>query len=109
MKRIIKEDVYDISKRINQIDKNYFVVYCDRKRIFELHDKRLKPTFSITLFNKLDKRSIDKVFKSQSKNYLDIFKAIDNTNENIEKYSTQLLIDKAKSNIKELFNQEKYF
>ncbi len=109
MKRIITRDVYNIVNRIKQIDPNYFVMYCDKKRLFELHDKRQKPTFSITLFSALDKRSIDKVYKSQSKNYKDIFRAIDQTNENIEKYSTQFLIDKAKDNIKNLITDKKYF
>ncbi len=109
MKRIVKDDVYGIVKRICKIDRNYFVMYDDNKKLFELHDKRYKPTFSITLFEKLDKRSIDKVYKSQSKNHLELFQSIDKTNENITKHATQLLIDKTKHNIVQNFNGIKYF
>ena len=108
MKKLITQDVYDIVKQIKQIDKNYFVMYDEEKKKYELHDQRYKPTFSITLYDKLDKRSVKKVFNSQSKNAVEIFKAIDKTNDNIEKYSTELIIDKVKCNIKEKLNNKKY-
>lgn len=109
MKRLITQDIYDIVKQIKQIDKNYFVMYDECKKKYELHDNRNTPTFSITLFDKLDKRSIKKVYDSQSKNAIEIFKSIDATNDNIEKYATQLTIDKAKCNIKEKLNNKKYY
>lgn len=109
MKKLITQDVYDIVKQIKQIDKNYFVMFDEEKKKYELHDHRNKPSFSITLYDKLDKRSIKKVYDSQSKNAKEIFKAIDKTNEKIEKHSTELIIDKTKCNIKEIINDKKYY
>ena len=60
MKKLITQDVYDIVKQIKQIDKNYFVMFDEEKKKYELHDHRNKPSLSITLYDKLDKRSIKK-------------------------------------------------
>ena len=109
MKRIINQDVYDIVKQIKAIDKNYFVMYDEQKKKYELHDKRQKPTFSITLFDKLDKRSIKKVYSTQSKNALELFKAIDQTNKRVEENAKEFVIDKAKTNIKEILETKKYY
>ncbi len=109
MKKEIKDDMFKIVQRVKSIDKDYFVMYDTNKKVYELHHKKEKPTFLITLFDRLDKRSIEKVYKSLSKNSFDIFRAIDKTNDNLDKYAHKLVLDKAKNNLDNVLPRFQYF
>lgn len=109
MKKVIIDDLYGISKRIKAIDIGYFVMYDTDKKCYELHHKNERPTYLISLGPRLTRQSIEKVYKSQSKNCLDIFRAIEKTNENLEKYAKREMLDRAKCTLKENLKIEKYF
>lgn len=109
MKKEIFDDVYSIVKRIKALDKDYFVMYDYCSKSYELHHKKEKPTYLISLGKKLNKQSLVKVYKSQSKNSIEIFRSIERTNSNLEKYATKLVFDKAKNTLKEQLNDDKYF
>jgi hypothetical protein len=101
MKKVILSDFYGIVQRIKKLDKDYFVVYNTMSKQYELHHKKQQPTFCITLYKKLDKRSLVKTYKSQTKNCLEIFRAIDKTNENIQNHATKYVANNAKQMLKE--------
>lgn len=109
MKKEIFDDVYSIVKRIKALDKDYFVMYDYCSQCYELHHKKEKPTYLISLGKKLNRQSLVKVYKSQSKNSIEIFRSIERTNSNLEKYATKLVFDKAKNTLKEQLNDDKYF
>ena len=67
-KIMITNDVFDIAKRIKEIDQDYFVVYDKKLCRFEVHNKRQKPdTLSLVLpYDTVDCRAIDKVLSTRT-------------------------------------------
>lgn len=87
MKIIVKDDVFDITSRIKEIDNDYFVIYDTCKKIYELHSK-YQPFSSFCLslpFDCLDERSIQKTLKTRRQNKDKIFEEIEKSNQKIEK------------------------
>ena len=109
MKKEIKSDIYEIVNRLKKIDKGYFVLYNNDKKLFELHHKLQKPTYLISLYDKLDRRSVVKTYNSLAKNSLQIFKEIEKTNNKLESYAHKIVFDKAKQNLKESLHLIQYF
>ena len=86
MKIQINFDVYNISKRIKDIDRDYYVVYDTSKQKFEVHNsKQIGSTYCLTLpYCELDERSLDYVLKTQSTNVEEILEKIENDNKILE-------------------------
>ena len=86
MKIKILCDVFNISKRIKDIDKNYYVVYNTSKQKFEIHNsKQYGTSYCLTIpFNKLDERTLKYVRRTQSANIDEILDQIENDNKKIE-------------------------
>ena len=82
MKIKIINDVYNISNRIKQIDRGYFIVYDTSKNNFEIHSSRqLGNTYCLTVpYSKLDARTLYYVEKTKVKNIDDILNKIENEN-----------------------------
>ena len=82
MKIKICSDVYNISKRIKYIDKDYYVVYDTSKQHFEVHNSsQIGTSYCLTLpYDELDERAIKYVLKTQSANILEILNEIENNN-----------------------------
>lgn len=78
----ITHDVYEISKRIKYIDKDYYVVYNTSSAKFEVHNSsQLDTTFCLTLpYNQLDERTLNYVAKTRSANIENILEEIENNN-----------------------------
>lgn len=70
MKIDVNFDVYNISKRIKDIDKSYYIVFDTSKQKFEIHNSnQIGSTYCLTLpFNELDERCLGYVRKTQSVN-----------------------------------------
>ena len=82
----IESDVFDIIKRIKEIDKDYFVVYNTNSKKFEIHNSRLVNSYCLTIpYKNLDARVLNLIYKTATKNYDNIIKEIDIGNEAIEK------------------------
>ena len=83
MKIKICDDVYDISKRIKKIDRDYYVVYDTSKSKFEVHNSsQIGSSYCLTLpFNELDERVLKYVRKTQSANIDEILNDIENDND----------------------------
>lgn len=93
MKIKLTHDVYEISKRIKQIDNGYYVVYNTLTRKFEIHNShQIGSTYCLTLpYNELDERTLTYVAKTSCMNVERILEEIDNNNkiqENQEKRKT---------------------
>lgn len=82
MKIKISGDVYDISKRIKNIDRDYYVVYDTSKQKFEIHNSsQIDSSYCLTLpYDELDERALKHVLKTQSANIDEILKEIENDN-----------------------------
>lgn len=104
MKIKLFSDVYNISKRLKNIDKDYYVVYDTSKGKFEIHNKsQIGSSYCLTLpFEILDERCLKYVYQTKSENIEKILETIDNENkikESAEKSS-------ALSNTYELIKEE---
>ena len=86
MKIQINFDVYNISKRIKDIDRDYYVVYDTSKQKFEVHNsKQIGSSYCLTLpYCELDERSLSYVLKTQSSNIEEILEKIENDNKILE-------------------------
>lgn len=82
MKIKIESDVYNISKRVKSIDKDYYVVYNTSTGKFEIHNSnQLGSTYCLTLpFNKLDERTLNHINQTKSENIEEILCKIENEN-----------------------------
>ncbi|MBE7076970.1 MAG: hypothetical protein E7374_03685 [Clostridiales bacterium] len=82
MKRKIEFDVYEISKRIKEIDRGYYIVYDTLKDVFEIHNSLQKDTsYCLTLpYKQLDNRTLKYVCVTKSSNIEKIIEKIDNDN-----------------------------
>lgn len=82
MKIRIYSDVYNISKRIKNIDKDYFVVYDTTRNKFEIHNtSQIGSSYCLTTpYNCLDERTIEYVQKTRSTNIDKILEKIENDN-----------------------------
>ena len=83
MKNIqIENDVYNISKRIKNINRDYYVVYNTSKNKFEVYNSsQIGSSYCLSLpFTQLDERTITHVRKTQSSNLDEILEQIENNN-----------------------------
>ena len=82
MKVEICFDVYNISKRIKDIDRDYYIVYDTTKQNFEVHNSsQIGSSYCLTLpFKELDERTLKHVLKTQSANIEEILNIIENDN-----------------------------
>ena len=104
MKIKIFFDVYNISKRLKKIDRDYFIVYDTSKNNFEIHNSsQIGSSYCLTLpYSCLDERCLNYVYQTKSENIERILQTIDNENkikESAEKTS-------ALSNAYELISEE---
>ena len=104
----IFEDVFDITKRLKEIDESYFVVYNTQKKKYEVHSSKQKNTYCLTVPTKtLDSRTVGLTLKTRRENYEKILKEIDETNEKIEKESKRQIDDLCEFKAKEMFSYSK--
>lgn len=82
MKIKIKSDVYKISERIKDIDKNYYIVYNTSSLKFEVHNSaQIGNSYCLTLpFSMLDVRTLNFVRETNSENINIILEKIENEN-----------------------------
>ena len=78
----IQNDVYEIAKRIKDIEESYYIVYNTSKNKFEVHNSaQLGSSYCLTLpFDQLDERTLSYVCESMSKNIETILENIENDN-----------------------------
>ncbi len=63
----IRQDLYDISKRLREIDRGYFAVYNSLKSRFEVHHRGQRNTFCLALpYETLDERTLRLVRRTRA-------------------------------------------
>lgn len=82
MLKKIYNDVYNIAKRIKEIDRYYYLVLNTSKNKFEVHNSNQQgSTYCLTLpFNELDERTLNYINKTKSCNIEKILNEIENNN-----------------------------
>lgn len=95
MKKIILSDVFDIAKRLKEIDRNYFVVFNTAKQKYEVHNSRqLGDSYCLTVpFDCLDARTIVLVQQSRIKNISEIVEKMDFDNKVLQKLNNKTALD----------------
>lgn len=106
MKRIkINTNVFNIVKRIKQINENFFVCFNLTTKKYEIHNKSNKNTFCYTVpFNQLDYRVLPYLIKNLKKSAKEIFLEIEENNQKIEKQNVNKIKDYANWQIKEIIS-----
>ena len=79
----LTHDVYNISKRIKLIEKDYYIVYNTSKQKFEVHNSsQMGGTYCLTLpYSELDERALNYVAKTKSENIERILADLENHNQ----------------------------
>ena len=81
----IRNDLFEISNRIKQIDNNYYIVFNTARKKFEVHYNRSKNTYELTIpFDELDARTVEFVRKTRMQNKQKILEEIKNNNALLE-------------------------
>jgi hypothetical protein len=83
----IKQDVFDITKRLKEIDESYFVVFNLNRNKFELHSSQQHPSsYCLTFpFNTLDERAITLANKTRKENKDKLIKEMEEENQRLLK------------------------
>ena len=86
MKIKLTYDVFNISKRIKEIDKDYYIVYNTSKAKFEIHNSsQIGGSYCLTLpYNSLDERTLKYVRKTSVANIDYVLNKIENDNNKIK-------------------------
>jgi len=86
MKIKLTKDVYNIAKRIKEIDKDYYIVFNTSKGKFEVHNSmQIGGSYCLTLpYSCLDERTLTFVRKTSSTNIDYVLNEIENDNNRIE-------------------------
>lgn len=93
--QIIKNDIFNIAKRLKSIDKKYFIVFNNDRNKYEVHYSRAKNTYELTIpYETLDARTINFVLKTRIQNKQKIFEEIENSNKKLEQQNIKNLIEK---------------
>ena len=103
MKIRIFHDVYNISQRIKNLDRYYFILFNTSKGKFEVHNSsQLDSTYCLTLpFNQLDERTLTYVYQTMSTNIEKILENIENENRQKESAEKSSALNQAYSLIEE--------
>lgn len=105
----ITSDVYNISNRIKNIDRNYFIVYNTSKRCFEVHNKQQKNTYCVTLpYKTLDERTLNYTLKTRSQNLSKILISIEQQNAEREKQAIRDTLNEVDDSINQLRKEKLY-
>lgn len=86
MKKNILFDVYNISKRIKNIERNYYIVFNTSSKKFEVHNSsQIGSSYCLTLpYDKLDERALKYVRSTNCTNIDEILEQIENDNKKRE-------------------------
>ena len=93
----IKKDMFDICRRLKNIDTTYFILYDKIRRKYELHSTAQKDTYcAIIPYDKLDKRTIDFVLNTRRENIKRLIFEMEENNRKLEQKEMDNILDRAK-------------
>ena len=102
----IKKDLFNICKRIKNIDNGYALFFNTRTKKYEVHNfNQLHGSYCSTLpFNKLDSRAIDYLLETQNKNAKKLFEMIEKNNNKLKNEENAKLKDESDYKFGEIYN-----
>jgi len=99
----IENDVFDVSRRLKEIDGDYFVVYNLTRGRFEVHHGRQRETLAVAVpFKTLDCRTVSRVLRTRVENLKAITAQIDADNLRLERNADEKILDGTGEKLKEL-------
>ena len=105
MKIKIDSDVFEIAKRIKDIDDGYYIVFDTGKERYELHNINQPNTHCLTYpYANLDGRLIDLILYTNIGNIDKIINDIDNNNKNIENKSNNNIKNATEYMVREIYD-----
>lgn len=101
----VESDVHDITKRLKEIDKGYFIMFNPKTQKFEVHHSEQEGgTYCLTLpFDELDSRAIDYVKKHRIENLKKIIAEMEEHNRRIEIEQAKKFQDTASELAKDIY------
>ena len=104
MRFILRHDVYEISKRIKDIDRYYFIVYDTSKSCYEIHNSsQVDSTYCLSVpFKDLDERTLKYVRETSSANIEKILEKIEKENKLVENAETRRVLNNLNQSIENL-------
>lgn len=92
----IKNDLFDIARRVKAIDSDYFIEYNTTADRYEVHCERCKPSLQLVVpYSALDKRTVDHVLRTRIANAITELAQIDAYNEAIDAKRIAKTVDEA--------------
>lgn len=83
---VIENDLFDISNRIKNIDRDYVIYRNMQNKKFELHNTRYSPSLQLVLpFDELDMRTIDYAVNTRVENIKKVAEEMEKENQRLEK------------------------
>lgn len=104
MRFIVSHDVYEISKRIKDIDRYYYIVYDTSKTCYEIHNSsQIDSTYCLTIpYNQLDDRTLQYVRETSSANIEIILEKIEKENKLRENAQVRSVLSQFNESIENL-------
>lgn len=101
----ITYDLFNIAKRLKAIDRNYFVVFNNKLKRYEIHNSsQFFNTLSLVCpYPKLDKRVIDLVLKTRVERSKELLENIEKNNAKLENESTTNTLYKTHCMLNEIY------
>lgn len=104
MKIKIESDVFDIAKRLKQINESYYILFDTSKQKFELHSKEQQNSYCFSYpFQNLDNRFLDMVYTTNIRYIDNIIEDIDKNNIEIERIGKQKTKSQTDYMLKEIY------
>lgn len=100
------DDMYCISNRIKLINSNYVLMFNQKTKVYEIHDKS-NFVFSKCLEiapDELDARAIKKLFQTRKENMKKLFIEIELENKKLETKKMNLILEKSSDAMREILN-----
>ena len=93
----IKNDMFDICRRLKNIDSTYFILYDKIRGKYELHSTAQLDTYCATIpYNRLDKITIDFALKTRRENIKRLILEMEENNKKLEEKEIDNILDRAR-------------
>jgi len=104
MKIRIEDDVFEITKRVKEIDEGYYIVFDTDKQSYELHNSNQLTSYCLTVpYQILDSRCVDLILYSSVANIDNIIEDIDNNNNIIENHNLNHVKNQSEFMLREIY------
>lgn len=94
MKKIITNDLFNISSRIKKINKDYFIIFNKNKHRYEVHINQKGSNLAFCLGGTLNSYALKKAITTSCKFTKSIIKNVIESNKKLEKQNEQNFVNK---------------